>query len=196
VKFSSYSHWRFHAQSHEASLTRNLTNWYVHTSWFLSESFLTPYLRQNRVLLQEQTAAQAVKKRFSSPRTRIFMLMQNDATSLYPKLHESTLPSPHPSSTRSILILGSHLPYLSKADSSVRYSTKNYIFNFCISHNCYGGTWQRSWLRHYDTSRKVGGSIAHEVIGFFNWPNTFSHIMALGSTQPLTEMSTRNLPAG
>jgi hypothetical protein len=33
-----------------------------------------------------------------------------------------------------------------------------------------------------------------EVIGFFNWPNPFSRTMALGSTQPLTEMSTRNLP--
>jgi hypothetical protein len=31
---------------------------------------------------------------------------------------------------------------------------------------------------------------------FFNWPNPSSRTMALGSTQPLTEMSTRNLPAG
>jgi hypothetical protein len=31
---------------------------------------------------------------------------------------------------------------------------------------------------------------------FFNWPNPSSHTMALGSTQPLTEMSTRNLPGG
>jgi hypothetical protein len=29
---------------------------------------------------------------------------------------------------------------------------------------------------------------------FFNWPNPSSRTMALGSTQPLTEMSTRNLP--
>jgi hypothetical protein len=29
---------------------------------------------------------------------------------------------------------------------------------------------------------------------FFNLPNPSSRIMALGSTQPLTEMSTRNLP--
>jgi hypothetical protein len=35
-----------------------------------------------------------------------------------------------------------------------------------------------------------------EVIGFFNWPNSSSRTMALGSTQPLTEMSTRNLPGG
>jgi hypothetical protein len=40
------------------------------------------------------------------------------------------------------------------------------------------------------------GSIPDEVIGFFNWPNPSSCAMALGSTQPLTEMSTRNLPGG
>jgi hypothetical protein len=40
------------------------------------------------------------------------------------------------------------------------------------------------------------GSIADEVIGFFNQPNPISCTMALGSTQPLTEMSTRNLPGG
>jgi hypothetical protein len=32
------------------------------------------------------------------------------------------------------------------------------------------------------------------VIGFFNLPNPSSCTMALGSTQPLREMSTRNLP--
>jgi hypothetical protein len=35
-----------------------------------------------------------------------------------------------------------------------------------------------------------------EVIGFFNCPIPSSHSMALGSTQPLIEMSTRNLPGG
>jgi hypothetical protein len=40
------------------------------------------------------------------------------------------------------------------------------------------------------------GSIPNEVIGFFNWPNPSSRTMALGSTQPLTEMSTSNLPRG
>jgi hypothetical protein len=30
----------------------------------------------------------------------------------------------------------------------------------------------------------------------FNWPNSSSRNMALGSTQPLTEMSNRNLPGG
>jgi hypothetical protein len=40
------------------------------------------------------------------------------------------------------------------------------------------------------------GSNPDEVIRVFNWPNASSHTMALGSTQPLTEMSTRNLLGG
>jgi hypothetical protein len=43
---------------------------------------------------------------------------------------------------------------------------------------------------------KDAGSIPDEVIGFFNLPNPSSRTMALGSTQPLTEMSTRNLLVG
>jgi hypothetical protein len=53
----------------------------------------------------------------------------------------------------------------------------------------------RSWLRHYATSRKVAGSNPDEV-DFFNWPNPSSCTMALGSTQSLTEMSTRKIPGG
>jgi hypothetical protein len=53
-----------------------------------------------------------------------------------------------------------------------------------------------SWLRHYATSRKVADSIPDEVILFFNSRNASGRIMGLGSTQPLTEMSTRNLPGG
>jgi hypothetical protein len=41
----------------------------------------------------------------------------------------------------------------------------------------------RSWLRHCGTSRKMAGSIPDEVIGFYNWPNSSSRIMALESTQ-------------
>jgi hypothetical protein len=51
-----------------------------------------------------------------------------------------------------------------------------------------------TWVRHYATSRKVAGSIPNEVIGFLNWSNPSSHTMSLGSTQPIREMSTRNLP--
>jgi hypothetical protein len=37
-------------------------------------------------------------------------------------------------------------------------------------------------------------SIPDEVIGFFNWSNPSSRTVVLGSTQPLTEMSTRIFP--
>jgi hypothetical protein len=46
------------------------------------------------------------------------------------------------------------------------------------------------------TRRKVAGSIPFEVIGFFNWHIPSRRTMALALTQPLTEMSTRNLPVG
>jgi hypothetical protein len=47
---------------------------------------------------------------------------------------------------------------------------------------------------HYATSWKVAGSTPDEV--GFSLLNPSSDTMALGSTQPLTEMSTRNLPGG
>jgi hypothetical protein len=43
-------------------------------------------------------------------------------------------------------------------------------------------------------ARIIASSITDEVIGFYNLPNPSSRTVALGSTQPLTEMSTRNLP--
>jgi hypothetical protein len=43
---------------------------------------------------------------------------------------------------------------------------------------------------------QAGGSIPDEAIGFFNLPNPSSRTVALGSTQPLTEMSTKKLPGG
>jgi hypothetical protein len=48
--------------------------------------------------------------------------------------------------------------------------------------------------RHYPTIRKVTDSNPDEIIGFFNWPNHSTRTVALGPTQPLTEMSTRNFP--
>jgi hypothetical protein len=35
-----------------------------------------------------------------------------------------------------------------------------------------------------------------DEVDFFNLPNPSSRTMALGSTQPLTEMGTRNIPVG
>ena len=45
------------------------------------------------------------------------------------------------------------------------------------------------WLRCFATNRKVAGWIPDGVIGIFR-------TMALGSTQPLTEMSTRRISWG
>jgi hypothetical protein len=59
-----------------------------------------------------------------------------------------------------------------------------------------GNTRQRSWLRHYAVNWKVGVSIPDEVISLFNWPNPYCRSRVLGSIQPLTEMSTRNVPGG
>jgi hypothetical protein len=50
----------------------------------------------------------------------------------------------------------------------------------------WGTTLQAGWSRD---------RIPDEV-EFFNLPNPSSRTMALGSTQPLTEMSTRNIPGG
>jgi hypothetical protein len=49
------------------------------------------------------------------------------------------------------------------------------------------------WLRHCSTSRKIASSIPHGVIRIFHLHNPYGRTMALGSTQPLTEMSTRNI---
>ena len=46
---------------------------------------------------------------------------------------------------------------------------------------------------YYATNRQVAGSIPDDVIGIFHRHNPTRRTMALGSTQPLTEMSTRNI---
>jgi hypothetical protein len=52
------------------------------------------------------------------------------------------------------------------------------------------------WLRHCATNHKVAGSIPDGVIGIFNRHNPSGRTMTLGSTQTLTEMSTRNISWG
>jgi hypothetical protein len=54
----------------------------------------------------------------------------------------------------------------------------------------------RSWLRHCATSQKVAGSISDGDIGIFHLRNPSDHTIALGFTQPLTEMSTRIISWG
>jgi len=43
------------------------------------------------------------------------------------------------------------------------------------------------------TSRKVTGSISDGIIGIFHLHNPSGRTLALGLTQPLTEMSTRHV---
>ena len=58
------------------------------------------------------------------------------------------------------------------------------------------GTRWRIWLSHCATSWKVTGSIPDGVNGIFHGHNPFDRTMALGLTQPLTEMSSRNISWG
>jgi hypothetical protein len=50
-------------------------------------------------------------------------------------------------------------------------------------------------IYHCATSRKIAGSIP-DVIRIFHLLNPSGRTMALGSTQPLTEMSTRDISLG
>ena len=54
------------------------------------------------------------------------------------------------------------------------------------------GTAVAQWLRCRATNRKVAGSIPDGVIGIFQCHNPSDRTMALGSTQPLTEMSAKS----
>ena len=55
------------------------------------------------------------------------------------------------------------------------------------------GTAVAQWLMCCATNRKVAGSISDGVIGIFHWRNPSDRTMALESTRPLTEMSTRGI---
>ena len=70
-----------------------------------------------------------------------------------------------------------------------------HLLLFCTLTNKWGTRW-RSWLRHCATSRKVAVSIPDSVIGIFHRQNPSGRTMALGLTQPLTEISTRNISWG
>jgi hypothetical protein len=61
-----------------------------------------------------------------------------------------------------------------------------------------GKHWARSSVVGWGTMLEAQGRgfNSDEVINFYNWCNPSSRTMALGSTQPLTEMGTRNLPRG
>jgi hypothetical protein len=68
------------------------------------------------------------------------------------------------------------------------------LFTFTSKHNY---TRARNSVVGWGTMLQAGRSpvrVPDKVIGFFNWPSPSRRTTALGSTQLLTEMSTRNLP--
>ena len=76
------------------------------------------------------------------------------------------------------------------------YSLQSSKGPYMLALQLYSGTVVTQWLRCYVTNRKVAGSIPDGVIGIFHWHNLSDRTMALGSTQPLTEMSTRRISWG
>ena len=54
--------------------------------------------------------------------------------------------------------------------------------------------WHKLYKHQLDAT--IAGSIPDGVIGIFHVPNPSDRTMALGSTQPLTEMSTRRISYG
>jgi hypothetical protein len=58
------------------------------------------------------------------------------------------------------------------------------------------GTAVLQWLRYCTTNQKVAGPIPDGVMEFFIDINPSDRTVALGSTQPLTEMTTRSISWG
>jgi hypothetical protein len=69
------------------------------------------------------------------------------------------------------------------------------LYHFSLSTYLFSTRW-RSLLRHCATSRKVAGTIPDGVTGMFHLHNSSGHTLALGMTQPLAKMSTRNISWG
>jgi hypothetical protein len=68
--------------------------------------------------------------------------------------------------------------------------------NVCVCVCVCVGTVVVQWLRYCATNQKVTVSIPDGVMEFFIDVNPSDHTMALGSTQPLTEISTRCISWG
>ena len=68
-------------------------------------------------------------------------------------------------------------------------------FNYYYYCHHQGGTRWRSWLRHCATNRKVAARFPI-YIGIFHGHNPSGQTVALGSTQPLMQISTGNISLG
>jgi hypothetical protein len=85
------------------------------------------------------------------------------------------------------LIISSKLPFIASS-----LSIHSYMLIVPNTHILMGHAVAQC-LRHCATNRKLAGSIPDGIIGIFHWHNPSGRTMALGSTQPLTEMNTRNI---
>jgi hypothetical protein len=89
--------------------------------------------------------------------------------------------------------------FIAKLTVVAHFSSSAHLIIFSLSiflpcYVCFSAVAQR--LRYCATNKKVAGSIPGGVIGIFHWHNPSDLTMALGSTQPLTEMSTRSISWG
>jgi hypothetical protein len=87
------------------------------------------------------------------------------------------------------------LEMLSQTFLILRWIQRDVINLHSFSWKVWGTLW-RSWMRHSATSCKVAGSIPDSGVGIFHWHNPTGRTVALGLTQPVTEMSTRNISWG
>jgi hypothetical protein len=90
------------------------------------------------------------------------------------------------------LTAGSGCHFLSDRLSYRRGALYRSSHTCCCTKGRSGSNKQQLWQKHCATNRKVAGSIPDGVAGIFQWLNPSGLIVALGSTQPVTEMSTRN----
>jgi len=67
---------------------------------------------------------------------------------------------------------------------------------FALNLRSYQNDMLAQWLRCCATNRKVAGSIPDGFMGIFYWYNPSDRTLTLGSTQSLTEMSTRSISWG
>jgi hypothetical protein len=79
-----------------------------------------------------------------------------------------------------------------------KWSTRSYLallshYVHCAT-NCTKG--DTRWLRHCSTSRQVAASIPDRAIGIIHWLNPSGRSVLLGSSQSLTETSTRGISWG
>jgi hypothetical protein len=79
----------------------------------------------------------------------------------------------------------------------MNWKVRGNIWDWPSVRHCVGILWARGgWLTHCATSRKVAGSIPDGVIAIFHSHDLSGRSIALESTQPPTEMSTRNISCG